>query len=371
MRHRSGASRSNIARAGLIAALAVLWTLSAVAPAGTPEGYYAVTFVDQGNYQHILADTLYTHNGHNKGWGGAQHDPCRDSIVAQFQAAGWNTSLHEFWILFFGPFYNVVAEKPGTTQADTIYIVGAHYDTANTPGADDDASGVAALLEMAQIISTWESNCTIRFCAFDKEELGLFGSAAYADDVAGQNIAGMVQLDMIAYRGAAGNQARIFGRTTSNPVKLPLAQACADYGGIAVTVGGQLDASDHASFEAVGIPACVPIEYDYEGNPHYHKSTDSVDTPNYIDYPYAVALTKGTLGWLVDAAGIKPPHPVGDVNCDYQVGFADINPFILALTNPTAYQTQYPDCDILNADINQDGQVGFGDINPFVILLTN
>ena len=60
----------------------------------------------------------------------------------------------------------------------------------------------------------------------------------------------------------------------------------------------------------------------------------------------------------------------GDMNCDGVVGFSDINPFVLALTNPTLYASTFPDCTIMNGDINGDGQVGFGDINPFVALLT-
>ncbi|MBP7747358.1 MAG: hypothetical protein KA383_14670 [Phycisphaerae bacterium] len=59
----------------------------------------------------------------------------------------------------------------------------------------------------------------------------------------------------------------------------------------------------------------------------------------------------------------------GDVNCDGEVSFRDINVFILALTNPAAYAAAYPDCDPLTADINGDGVVDFRDINPFVQLL--
>jgi hypothetical protein len=60
----------------------------------------------------------------------------------------------------------------------------------------------------------------------------------------------------------------------------------------------------------------------------------------------------------------------GDTNCDNTINFGDINPFVLALTNPDGYATMFPDCNILNADINGDGSVNFGDINPFVALLT-
>ena len=51
-------------------------------------------------------------------------------------------------------------------------------------------------------------------------------------------------------------------------------------------------------------------------------------------------------------------------------GFSDINPFVLALSDPAGYQTTYPTCDIARADIDADGTVGFGDINPFVALLS-
>lgn len=61
---------------------------------------------------------------------------------------------------------------------------------------------------------------------------------------------------------------------------------------------------------------------------------------------------------------------VGDLNCDGSVNFADINPFVLALTDPAGYALAFPNCAIANGDINDDGSVNFGDINPFVALLT-
>ncbi len=68
--------------------------------------------------------------------------------------------------------------------------------------------------------------------------------------------------------------------------------------------------------------------------------------------------------------GCEGGGPNGDLNCDGQVGFADINAFVLALSDPAAYALEYPDCSVSRGDINGDGQVGFGDINPFVALLT-
>jgi hypothetical protein len=70
--------------------------------------------------------------------------------------------------------------------------------------------------------------------------------------------------------------------------------------------------------------------------------------------------------YVTPVAGLVP----GDLNCDGSVSFGDINPFVLALSNPAAFAQQYPNCNILNGDINGDGTVSFADINPFVNCLT-
>ena len=61
----------------------------------------------------------------------------------------------------------------------------------------------------------------------------------------------------------------------------------------------------------------------------------------------------------------------GDLNCDGSVSFSDINPFVLILSNPSAWQEAYPGCSPANGDVNQDGSVNFRDINPFVLLLSH
>jgi hypothetical protein len=78
------------------------------------------------------------------------------------------------------------------------------------------------------------------------------------------------------------------------------------------------------------------------------------------------------LGTWLDAAQFPLPMPVilGDLNCDGIVDFDDINPFVLAISDPVAYAAAYPDCDILAGDCNGDGYVDFDDINPFVVLLS-
>jgi len=69
-------------------------------------------------------------------------------------------------------------------------------------------------------------------------------------------------------------------------------------------------------------------------------------------------------------AGAQVPCAIrGDLNCDQVVNCADVNPFVLALTDPNEYARQFPGCPITNADINQDGLINFADINPFSALL--
>ena len=79
------------------------------------------------------------------------------------------------------------------------------------------------------------------------------------------------------------------------------------------------------------------------------------------------------IGAWDESAGLftiaAPQYPLGDLNCDGLVNFADINPFVLALSSSDGYAAAYPNCDIMNGDCNQDGVVNFADINPFVALL--
>ncbi|HSY53887.1 MAG TPA: M28 family metallopeptidase [Opitutaceae bacterium] len=105
---------------------------------------------------------------------------------------------------------NIVATLPGSQPGsrDRIYVVGSHYDSCNSslpdfenpaPGADDDASGVAAMLELASVMSHHEFNATIVFLAVAGEEQGLYGSAHWAGQAKKKNlnIAGMINNDII------------------------------------------------------------------------------------------------------------------------------------------------------------------------------
>jgi len=259
--------------------------------------------ISPSSYRHYLDDLLYTHDGDNRdAVSGPEHDPARSNIVTVLQGFGLQVELHAF-TYNSATHYNVVATQLGSVHPDAQYIVGAHYDSAGTPGADDNASGVAGVMELARVLSQYTTEYTIKYIAFDLEEYGLLGSEAYVADHLTDDIRGMVSLDMLAYDAMDG-ACEVWGRSASNPIKNALATAVSLYGnGLVAHVEGQLDASDHAPFEWAGFSACLLIEADVWGsNPCYHQACDSVDNVGYISYPYAVAMTRAAAGFLADQA---------------------------------------------------------------------
>ena len=287
--------------------LAVLGLLLAVAPRASADAIGdIVAQVGLATYSGYLDDSLYTHAGDDRGYG-PEHDLARTNIAGHFAGLGLATSLDAF-TYSGGTYYNVVAVQTGSVRPGDVYVVGAHYDSFNNPGADDNASGVAAVMEAARVLAAYEFEATMMYVAFDREEQGLVGSTAWVAAHAADNILGMISLDMIAYNPPADHdKVRLYGHNASLPIKQDLADAVTAYGGgIVPVIEGAFDASDHAPFEAAGFQACLLIEYNLWANPHYHGAADNVDTAGYIDYAYATDLTRATVGWLAESAVLVP-----------------------------------------------------------------
>jgi len=263
--------------------------------------------VSQSSYTDYLNNHLYTHTGNSRGITGSnQHDLARTEIYNSFSSFGMTTTLDPF-SYNSSTYYNVVGVLPGKVHPSQVYIVGAHYDSVNNPGADDNASGVAGVLEAARVLSNYQFDSTLVFIAFDREEQGLIGSNAYATAAKGRgdNILGMISLDMIAYNTDGSNKADIEGTLASDPVKNALAGAITAYGGLSYEIHtGAYNYSDHAPFEWKGYNACLLIEH--WGNPYYHTANDNVDLENYIDYAFATNMVKGVVGYLGENAGVVP-----------------------------------------------------------------
>jgi len=125
-----------------------------------------------------------------------------DYLYNEFEKMGLFVEFHD-WSFDEFDSRNVVATLNGSdTESDAIFLVTAHYDTVkNSPGANDDGSGVAAVLAIASVCSKYSFNHTIRFICFSGEEVGTYGSLSYARDSYEDedNIIAVLNLDIIGY----------------------------------------------------------------------------------------------------------------------------------------------------------------------------
>ncbi|MHC5756622.1 M28 family peptidase [Nostoc sp.] len=120
----------------------------------------------------------------------------RTYITTELRKLGWKPKLENF-----SDGVNIFAERVGTNKAAKAILVGAHYDTvALSPGADDNASGVAVVLEVARLLGSRSTPRTLQLAFFDKEEAGLLGSQAFISKTARlQNLSGAIVMDMVGY----------------------------------------------------------------------------------------------------------------------------------------------------------------------------
>ncbi|MBB3206372.1 Zn-dependent M28 family amino/carboxypeptidase [Rhodopirellula rubra] len=221
---------------------------------------------------------------------------------------------------------NLIVQKKGGTRANQIVLLGAHYDTVfSTPGADDNASAVAVLLEVSRLLREHSGKRTARYVSFACEEPPYFnvdsmGSQHHAREsrVRGDDIVGMLCLEMVGYyqltqgsqlvpdaipkmlhrffprRGnflaAVGNLRswnlcwkfrRGFRRGTR---RLPL------FSIVLPEKINEIRLSDNSSFWDQGYPALMLTDTSFLRNPHYHRSTD---TPETLDYPRMTEVTLG------------------------------------------------------------------------------
>ncbi|MGQ9920416.1 MAG: M28 family peptidase [Desulfobacca sp.] len=244
------------------------------------------------------------------------------AYVSQHLGALGMPLQHQSFLYLKQEVANIIA---GWQDPNGYYILGAHYDTvAGTPGADDNASGVAVLLETARLASTLPPPLPWTFIGFTTEEPPAFftpymGSRVYAKraKAAGHIIKGMLCLEMVGYyRQEPGSQPLPFPLqylgypTTGNfiglvadrrsrPLLTALDQALRrgchlPTAAIAIPLGGYLlpesRLSDHANFWDQGYPAVMLTDTAFLRNPHYHGPGDVMAT---LDFDAMVELTLG------------------------------------------------------------------------------
>lgn len=212
---------------------------------------------------------------------------------------------------------NVLAMKAGLVHPGRRVYISAHYDCmpglSLAPGADDDGSGVCAVLEAARVMAQHDFANSVVLAFWDEEEQGLLGSGYHASSAAAtdQQIAGVVQMDAIGYDGDGDGLARVHVRPVANSMALKdsVLMVNGTYGldlAIAVNNPGAVY-SDHASFWNEGYGAVLLIEdFDNDPNPYYHTANDRLE---HLDTAYWRGMARLAIGTA--AALAQPMETVG------------------------------------------------------------
>ena len=214
----------------------------------------------------------------------------RDWIAAKFADFGYDS----IWIDSFTTptqCMNVHAYKIGTKLPEHYVIVGAHRDGVwNSPAADDNGSGTAAVLEIARILKDIDTDVTFIFSLYDAEEDGLLGSWHYADAAAarGDSIIHMFNMDMIGNYTNTTHFDIYYGSDLTHPQLL--ADLADSLLGMTGHFAGSIGASDHHPFLQNGYSALLLIEYEF--STVYHTPQDST---TYMSFPYHTLCAKSAL----------------------------------------------------------------------------
>lgn len=241
-------------------------------------------------------------------------------ILSELESFGYRVELQ-------GRYNNVVA-TPAINIDRPLILVGAHYDSVpKTPGADDNASAVAAMLGCARALAKTDDDVPVCFVAFNREEDGFLGSEDFVNEYVASGKIKLSHahiLEMVGYasdkKGSqqlppmlpvkvpdTGNFLGILGNSNSNQIVDTILAAGKSYFPDFPVIGLKLyleaeriipnmTRSDHVSFWANGIPATMWTDTADFRNPHYHRRTDTPDT---LNYDFLASVTKVLIASLV------------------------------------------------------------------------
>lgn len=231
-------------------------------------------------------------------------------IEAELQSYG--IPVESDWFSYHGTRFRNIIGQIGNPLPGSLVIVGAHFDSVEgAPGADDNGSGVAVLLESARILAQSSLRSRLLICAFNLEELNMIGSTHLARKLkaAGTAIKAMISLEMVGYTDSRPGSQRypawlrwfypdhgdfigVIGNFKSISLLRRVARLMRQVPALAVetlAVPGKgefipaVRLSDHAPFWDLDCPALMITDTAFFRNPHYHSPSDMLDTLN-IDF---------------------------------------------------------------------------------------
>lgn len=279
--------------------------------------------MDQVSADSLEATIDHLQSYHTRRWDSRMVYEVQDWLVDTYSAMRIDSvSLHDFMVSYHDTLYetsdNVIAVQKGLVYPDEYVVLGAHYDSYNlapghpdslrAPGADDNASGVAGVLEIARLLSRCKFERSIIYCNWAAEEIGLKGSAAYAKDCAARlmDIMGYFNLDMIGYL-EEGSDIHVHlmyttqDSTLANYVftisglyfpEMPIRQAWLSWGD-----------SDYSSFNRNGYAAVHTFEDVHHSSPFIHTPNDLLGV-SVNSMAQAKRFTELNLGLVATLAGL-------------------------------------------------------------------
>lgn len=250
----------------------------------------------------------------------------RNYITTELKKSGWTPKLERF-----AEGVNIVAQRLGTDKQAGTILVGAHYDSVfQSPGADDNASGVAVVLEVARLLGTEATPRTLKLVLFDKEEAGLLGSRAFAAKKTHlKDLQGAIIMDMVSYAcytpgcqkyptglpitppSDKGDFLAVVGDTEHLPllnsfgqnVRSPQLPAVLT---VPIPLKGLLTPdtlrSDHAPFWYQGVGAVLVTDTANLRTPHYHKPSDIPKTIDRNFFTGAAQVVVNTTKKLLESS---------------------------------------------------------------------
>jgi hypothetical protein len=229
---------------------------------------------------------------------------------------------------------NLGAELAGGRRGEEVIVIGAHYDSApGSPGADDNATGTAAVLELARSLRSLKPERTVRFVCFTNQEAPFFqtpqmGSAVYAKRAAerGEKIVAMLSIDGIGYFGDTPSDRRypealvtrlpprgaflaVVGDTKSERLVASVVQTLSEQGSLPAQGAALppetngISGSDHWAFWQMGYPAVLITDGAMFRSPHYHSRSD---TPATLDYERMARAVRAIEAVVTNLAGTGP-----------------------------------------------------------------
>lgn len=217
----------------------------------------------------------------------------RSYIKSKLEGYGLETHEQYFSATYSG--YNVYAVQPGR-DPDQVYIICAHYDAVTNYAADDNATGVAAVLEAARLLSCYTTEYTVIYALWDREENGLVGSKYFAQWAKsnGMDIRRVINLDMLGWDSNNDGLAEIHTQNYASSVQLAndmvTINSTYQVGLNPVIKYPGVTNSDHSSFWNKGFSAILLIEGYKSGDftPYYHTTSDRYSTLN-LNYLYKMS----------------------------------------------------------------------------------